>query len=274
MIHFKRLDHIQLCIPIEAEDEARIFYGEILGLKEVPKPESLLKNGGLWFELADIGFHIGVEDMESAISKRHPAFEVENIKVVREYLISKNVTIKEDTEIPNIERFSIFDPWGNRIELLEKANADSEKIKSFWNSFIELKPEYKFYSIPNTDTFCNEENLTNELVELVRMGIKTASCGAVIDYQICGDPFPKVGELKIIVNWDKEPICITKITNVEVKKFKDITEEFARKEGEGDLSYAYWKQAHLNFFSNYLETLGLKFTDEMELVCEEFEKIY
>lgn len=63
MIIFKKLDHIQLCIPIGKEPEARKFYGEILGLKEIPKPKVLIPNGGIWFEIADIQLHIGTESV-------------------------------------------------------------------------------------------------------------------------------------------------------------------------------------------------------------------
>lgn len=118
-INFKKLDHIQICIPPGKEDEARKFYMDILGLKEITKPVELLKNGGLWYEIAGIQLHIGVEN-EPNNSKRHPAFEVENLDEVKKYLILKNVKVKEDTEIPGVKRFSIFDPFGNRIELLEK----------------------------------------------------------------------------------------------------------------------------------------------------------
>jgi catechol 2,3-dioxygenase-like lactoylglutathione lyase family enzyme len=115
----KRLDHIQLCIPIGEEEKARAFYSGILGLTEIEKPEALKPNGGLWFEVADIQLHIGTENMEGA-SKRHPAFEVENLEQVKSYLIENNVRIKEDIQIPEIKRFSFFDPFGNRIEFLEK----------------------------------------------------------------------------------------------------------------------------------------------------------
>ena len=90
-----------------------------MGLKEIPKPEALLKNGGFWVEIADIQLHIGTEDMEGK-SKRHPAFEVENLSEVKAYLEEQGVQIKEDHKIPDIERFSFFDFWGNRIEFMEK----------------------------------------------------------------------------------------------------------------------------------------------------------
>ncbi|AST91583.1 VOC family protein [Sutcliffiella cohnii] len=119
MINFKRLHHIQLCIPIGDEDKARDFYGRILQLKEKEKPEALKKNGGLWFDVGDIELHLGVESINSSPSKRHPAFEVENILEVKEYLKDRGVKIKEEIAIPNIERFTFTDPFGNRIEFME-----------------------------------------------------------------------------------------------------------------------------------------------------------
>ncbi|MFI5262878.1 MAG: VOC family protein [Candidatus Kapaibacterium sp.] len=119
MIRFKRLDHIQLCIPPGKEEAARIFYTEVIGLKEIPKPKELLKNGGLWFQAADIQLHIGTEEAINT-SKRHPAFEVEDLTEARSHLLAHNIVIKEETQIPAQERFSFFDPFGNRIEFLQK----------------------------------------------------------------------------------------------------------------------------------------------------------
>ena len=118
-INIKRLDHVQLCVPPGAEGRAREFYGELLGLKEIEKPVPLRANGGLWFEIADIQLHIGVERDQSK-SKRHPAFEVENIEAVRGYLEQNGVRTRDEPVLEGIKRFSFFDPFDNRIELLEK----------------------------------------------------------------------------------------------------------------------------------------------------------
>jgi catechol 2,3-dioxygenase-like lactoylglutathione lyase family enzyme len=120
MIHFTRLDHFQVCIPTGKEDEARKFYTGIIGLKEISKPHELRANGGLWYQIADIQFHIGTEN-EINRSKRHPAFEVSNLEEAKRHLIENGVAIKEEIQIPGLNRFSFFDPFGNRIELLEKA---------------------------------------------------------------------------------------------------------------------------------------------------------
>ncbi|WP_294215164.1 VOC family protein [uncultured Chryseobacterium sp.] len=123
MIKFKRLDHVQICIPKGQEDEARHFYSDIIGLTEIPKPEQLIPNGGLWYRIADIQLHIGTEDQIST-SKRHPAFEVEDLDTVKEYLTGQKVKIKEEIQIPGQRRFSFIDPFDNRIELLEKENPE------------------------------------------------------------------------------------------------------------------------------------------------------
>lgn len=119
MIKFKKLDHIQICIPKGQESHARHFYTQIIGLKEIPKPKELIKNGGLWFQVADIQLHIGTED-DINKSKRHPAFEIENLEMARNHLIEHGVTVKIEIQIPGQQRFSFFDPFNNRIEFLEK----------------------------------------------------------------------------------------------------------------------------------------------------------
>ena len=113
-----RLNHVQICIPVGTEEKAREFYAGVLGLEEIEKPDALKPNGGLWFQIADIQLHIGIEDAANK-SKRHPAFEVENLAAARRHLESNGVQLKQEIEIPGVQRFSFFDPFGNRIEFLE-----------------------------------------------------------------------------------------------------------------------------------------------------------
>lgn len=97
---------------------------------KIPKPESLVANGGLWFQAGDIELHIGVEPSSISASKRHPAFEVENLMEVRSYLEQNGIIIREEKPIPNVDRFSFTDPFGNRIELLEKASTQKQEASS------------------------------------------------------------------------------------------------------------------------------------------------
>ena len=128
-ITFKRLDHVQVCIPRGAEAQAREFYGVLLGLEEIEKPLAVRANGGMWYTVADVQLHVGVEDAV-APSKRHPAFEVENIASVRAFLEQRGVRTRDKEEIPGMRRFSFYDPFGNRIELLEKTNQQKTEANS------------------------------------------------------------------------------------------------------------------------------------------------
>lgn len=117
-INFIKINHIQICIPINEEEKARKFYCGILGLEEIKRPKSLKKIKGFWLKMADISLHIGTEKLVGT-SKRHPAFEVDDLNNVKQYLQNNNVKITEDIKIPGINRFSFYDPWENRIELIE-----------------------------------------------------------------------------------------------------------------------------------------------------------
>ena len=117
-IRFRRLHHVQLTIPAGAEEAAREFYGGLLGLEEIEKPEALKARGGLWFQMADVQLHLGVEEAQTR-SKRHPAFEVEEVDAVKEYLRKRGVALRDEVEVPGVRRFSFFDPFGNRVELMQ-----------------------------------------------------------------------------------------------------------------------------------------------------------
>ena len=85
---------------------------------------------------------------------------------------------------------------------------------------------------------------------------------------------PKVGHLQIVTDWHGEPVCIIEITLVSKCKYGEITESFAKEEGEGDKTLAWWRVAHWKFFSQECDELGIKPSDEMLLVLERFKVVY
>jgi len=116
-----RVQHAQITIPKGAEAEAREFYCEFLGLEEVAKPESLQGRGGFWMQIGAFQVHIGTEDdFDRSKTKAHIAYEVENLEGWREKLETRGVRILEGVPIPNYTRFEFRDPFGNRVEFLEK----------------------------------------------------------------------------------------------------------------------------------------------------------
>ena len=111
------------------------------------------------------------------------------------------------------------------------------------------------------------------LAELVKAGIKTATCSLHCLYEIEKEPLPEVGEYNVILNSADEAVCITRTTNVYVTAFDNVTEEHAFKEGEGDRTLGYWRKVHERFFGNELSAIGKVFDGETKLVCEEFELV-
>lgn len=118
-----RVQHAQITIPTDAEMKARRFYCAFLGLREIPKPESLQARGGFWLEVAGFQIHVGTEDeFDRTKTKAHIAYEVENLNGWRERLKANGVKIIEGIPIPHYARFEFRDPFGNRVEFLEKTD--------------------------------------------------------------------------------------------------------------------------------------------------------
>lgn len=117
----RQLDHIQLAMPQGGEAAARRFYGELLGLSEIEKPDNLKQRGGCWFEKGAIKVHLGVEADFRAARKAHPAFLVDNLAGLVARLAEAGITARRDEPLPGHDRVYVDDPFGNRIELMEKA---------------------------------------------------------------------------------------------------------------------------------------------------------
>ncbi|MCA1062483.1 VOC family protein [Rossellomorea sp. AcN35-11] len=118
-ILFKGIDHIQIAAPIGSEEEARSFFTDILGLKEIQKPENLKGRGGCWFQIGPQEIHVGVQKDFMPATKAHPGILVSNLPSLRQTLIEKGIKVKEDSPIKGRDRFFVSDPFGNRLEFLE-----------------------------------------------------------------------------------------------------------------------------------------------------------
>lgn len=115
------IDHVQLAVPTGAEDQARSFYIGLLGFREIPKPPELVKRGGAWFESGGAQLHLGVEPDFQPARKAHPAFIVDNLDTLVAQI--ERAGYETDTSQPSLEgyrRAHVFDPFGNRIELMER----------------------------------------------------------------------------------------------------------------------------------------------------------
>jgi len=114
------LDHLQLAMPRGREAEARAFHGEILGLHELKKPANLAVRGGVWFALGTQQLHLGVEGDFHPAKKAHPALLVRNLAGLRTRLEQAGFKPYEDEPLAGYDRVYVADPFGNRLELMEK----------------------------------------------------------------------------------------------------------------------------------------------------------
>ena len=112
------LDHVQVAMPAGKEGEARAFYRELLGLREVAKPEPLQARGGVWFSGAGFGLHLGVETPFAPARKAHPAFRVAGLESFYTRLEEVGAKPEWDDALPGVKRFYAYDPFGNRLEFL------------------------------------------------------------------------------------------------------------------------------------------------------------
>ena len=114
------LHHIQIAIPPGGEHTARKFYGDLLGLPEVPKPIHLVSRGGIWFESEKLRVHLGVDNEFHAARKAHPAFLVVDLASLATRCSAAGFEVTEDQPLEGFKRVYVFDPFGNRVELLQQ----------------------------------------------------------------------------------------------------------------------------------------------------------
>lgn len=120
-IKFRRLNHVTIAVPAGEENKARAFYGDLLGLKELPRNKALQGHYTLiWYQLLDIQLHLDFSPpWVGPVENRHVALEVQHLDQVRAYLEGKGATLREAVPMPDRERFYLLDPFGNYFEFLE-----------------------------------------------------------------------------------------------------------------------------------------------------------
>jgi catechol 2,3-dioxygenase-like lactoylglutathione lyase family enzyme len=115
------LHHAQITVPTSMEVAAVRFYADVLGLPLIDKPPSLQHRGGAWFQIGDQQIHLAIEDhVNRAATKAHLAYEVSDLDFWRRRLLDNGVIPIESVPIPGYDRFEARDPFGNRIEFIQR----------------------------------------------------------------------------------------------------------------------------------------------------------
>ena len=148
-------------------------------------------------------------------------------------------------------------------------------VLEFWRNCLDsLSRDLDQESTPSgVFSFGDSKKLADELAALVRQGIKTATCSALMGYEKDQIPLPKKGDLSIVLDGNGDPVVVIETVSVVVLPFNEVSEQFAFEEGEGDRSLAYWRRADENYFRrNHFENRA--FDETMLVVCERFKVVH
>ena len=151
-----------------------------------------------------------------------------------------------------------------------------KSVEAYWQRFLSTLPHDSPYRGKTyiAEGWGDSPAMADELGALIVQGTKTATCSALWEWEAEGNPIPKAGYLTIALDGRGEPLCIVETVEVTIRKYNEVDADFARDEGEGDLSLNYWREAHRNYFSRVLKKIDREFSEEMPLVCERFRVIY
>jgi uncharacterized protein YhfF len=152
----------------------------------------------------------------------------------------------------------------------------SAKIELFWQSYLStLSEEVQKKAPPYViDQFADTPEAATTVGHLVRAGIKTTTSSLLWGLEHLGEPLPKAGKVELIVDGEGEPLCIIELTEVEIKPFNAIDEQFAYEYGEGERTLESWSRDNWDFHSRWCAQIGRIPSETMPIVCQRFRLLY
>jgi catechol 2,3-dioxygenase-like lactoylglutathione lyase family enzyme len=117
---FLGYEHVLVAMPNGQERRAREFYVDVLGFTEIVRPESLGGRGGGWFRHGTVQMHLGSERDFQPVSKGHPAWLVPDLAALVARCEGAGHPIEPAVELPGFDRVHVYDPFGNRLELMQR----------------------------------------------------------------------------------------------------------------------------------------------------------
>lgn len=148
-----------------------------------------------------------------------------------------------------------------------------ETVKQVWELFVK-EAELGLDTPMDVYYFGSTKDVADSLSELVIQGVKRGTTSAVWEYEHYDEKFPKSNEYSIITDFEGNPKCVIRTTDVLRLNFDEVDETLAYIEGEGDKSLEYWRDVHKDIFSRILPSIGKEFTEKMPVIFEIFETVY
>lgn len=148
--------------------------------------------------------------------------------------------------------------------------------QAFWQSYLSTLSEEDQNNAPAyvVDHFADTPEAATKVGKLVRDGVKTTTSSLVWGLEHIGQPLPKVGNIELIVDGNGEPLCIIELTEVEIKPFNAVDEQFAYDYGEGERTRSYWLQDNWEYLARWCHEIGREPSETMPLVFQRFRVLY
>lgn len=121
--------------------------------------------------------------------------------------------------------------------------------------------------------FCDNREDADLCADLVRRGVKRATAASLAELELAGDCTPRPGDLNVVTDWARKAQAVIRTTSVDVRRLGDVDAAFARDEGEGDGSLAWWREAHDAYYRRVLAGSGVSVDDDLMICCERFEVV-
>ncbi len=151
-----------------------------------------------------------------------------------------------------------------------------QHIEAFWDAFLGSQ------SAPNDagDRFYEsfriglDDETAEEGARLILSRQKTATSSLLWEYESSGKALPPLGNLSVVENGRRAPVCIVQTTWIEIIRFDDVDPQFAFEYGEGDRTLEGWRKMFWSYYSNACAALGREMSPDAPLVCERFHVIF
>lgn len=150
----------------------------------------------------------------------------------------------------------------------------SETVQQYWDAFCDAHPEIDRKAPYQTWYFGLTREDAKELAALVLEGKKSATASLPEEYENKSGEMPTVGTCSVVTDFDGEPLCIVRTTEIRIVPFNEVDAGFAFDEGEGDQSLDYWRGVHWDYFTRRLTELARQPDETMPVICERFELLF
>ncbi len=146
--------------------------------------------------------------------------------------------------------------------------------ENFWQQFCAKNPDVNAGEPYQVWYFGNDSKMAKELVRLVLQGKKTATASLFWEYENKPEDEPIVDGYSVVTNFEGNPMCVLRTTELRVLQFNEVDEQFAFDEGEGDQSLDYWREVHWDYFSRRCVEIHKEPSNTMLINCERFKLLY